>query len=144
MILDAQQKFSDAQALTATAASTNVIDLVSARKLFAGEDLVVVLSVDVAADVADANETYAFALQTDDNSAFSSPTELASRTIAGSLLTLGSKHTIPVPMEKDVEQYIRLNYTLGGTTPSVTVSAFLAPRSFVENRKDYPSGFVVA
>jgi hypothetical protein len=144
MILDAQQKFSDAQALTASAASTNSIDLIAARDLFAGEDLVVLISVDVAADVADANETYAFALQTDDNSGFSSPTTLASRTIAGAELTAGSKHTIPVPAEADVEQYIRLSYTLGGTTPSITVTAFLAPRSFVEQRRDYPSGFSVA
>ena len=50
MILDNQLVLSDAQALTATAASTNVLDLKAAGLYGNGEPLALVVWVDVAAD----------------------------------------------------------------------------------------------
>ena len=47
MFLDGQNLYSDAQALTATAASTNLIDHGSDRDLGIGEPLVAVIVVDV-------------------------------------------------------------------------------------------------
>jgi hypothetical protein len=48
MLLDGQNLFSDAQAVTAAAASTNYINLSVARDIGIGEDLYVFLTVDVA------------------------------------------------------------------------------------------------
>ena len=44
MILDAQNQFSSAQALTATADSTNVIDLGVAREIGVGEPMCVLIN----------------------------------------------------------------------------------------------------
>ena len=49
--------------------------------------------------------------------------------------------TIPLPNTN--ERYIRLNYTLGGTTPTVTLSAHLAPLSMVQNNRTYADGFSI-
>ena len=146
MILDKEQQFSDSQALSGAGAvvSTNVLDSKIARDLFGGEPLTVLINVEVAADLADGNETYVFELQMDTVEGFGSATSVVSRTIAKEILTAGSLHTIPVPLELDVEQFLRINYTLGGTTPSITVSAHLVPRSHVANQRDYASGFTVA
>ena len=48
MILDAELEFSNAQAITAAAASTNYVDLGAVRDIGTGEDLYVVVSVQTA------------------------------------------------------------------------------------------------
>lgn len=143
MILDKELQFSDAVALTASA-NSSVVNLGAASKLFSGEPMVVLINVDVAADAGDGDETYAFALQTDDNAGFSSATELESRSIARALLTAGSQHTLAVPVESSVEQYLRLAYTLGGTTPSITVTAHLVPQSFAVKAAVYPDSSTIS
>ena len=144
MLIDSLGRFSNAQALTASAASTEYVDLKKASKLGGGKPLAIVISVGTAADTADGNETYAFKIQCDDNSSFSSATDIISRTIAGASLTAGSIHTLPVPPEVNVEQYIRLYATLGGTTPSVTITAWLAPLDSLQNANFYgASGYSV-
>lgn len=143
MILDAQQQFSDAQALTATADSTNYIDFGVDRDMGKGEPLAVVITVDTAADSTTGDETYAFAIETDDNTSFSSATTLVSRTIAAASLTAGSRHVIPLGYTN--ERYAQLVYTLGGTTPSVTVTAFLQPMSMIDsNDVYYADGFTIS
>lgn len=124
-ILDSLLEFSDAQALTATAASTNTVDLQSDRNVGRGQDLYVAIYLDgSAADGANADETYVVDLQTDDNDSFSSATNVQQVAIPrGS--AQGSKFVMRVP--NDTERYLRLNYTLGGTTPSVTLSAYITP-----------------
>ena len=62
MILDSLLKFSDAQALTATADSTNVIDLSNDRDIGIGEPMALVVTVGVAADFTTGDETYQFLL----------------------------------------------------------------------------------
>ena len=89
MYVDNELQFSDAQALTATADSTNYIDLSNDRNIGRGEPMGLVITVGVAADVADADETYQFQLETDDNTSFSSSTIIGDATIAGALLTAG-------------------------------------------------------
>jgi hypothetical protein len=137
MYQDAQQLLSDAQALSATAASTNLIDLGAANR-GTGEVMCVMVSVDVAADVANADETYQFDIQTDDNAAFSSAVVLnrlafgVSGFPAASKLAAGYKFALVLPKCDLVERFLRLNYTLAGTTPSVTVSASLMPYKLVE------------
>jgi hypothetical protein len=144
MQLDAHLLFSDAQAVTADANSTNIIDLGVGRNLFDGEPLAVVLVIDVAANVADADETYEFEVHTDDNSALSSSTQLIAQAIAGAALTAGSTHVIPVPVGVTLERYLGLKFDVGGTTPSVTVTAFLQPLSMVQKYKSYPKGYTIS
>lgn len=142
MYVDNELQFSDAQALTATADSTNYIDLSNDRNIGRGEPMGLVITVGVAADVADADETYQFQLETDDNTSFSSSTIIGDATIAGALLTAGSVHVIP--LGQDNEQYLQVVYTLGGTTPSVTVDAFLQPLNMIANYDTYASGFTIS
>lgn len=120
MIIDRLLEFSDAQALTATAASTNVIDLGSDAEIGPGRPLWVVITIDVELD--GTTPTFQAALQTDDNDSFSSPTVIA-ESEQFSALAAGDKIVIGVPYSN--ERYLRLNYTLGGTTPTVSVSAHL-------------------
>jgi hypothetical protein len=144
MILDAQNLFSDAQAVTADAASTNYIDLGVARNLFDGEPMAVVIQVDVAADGTTTDETYEFQIETDDNTSFSSATDLLLHSIGYASLTAGSTHVLPIPVGAAVERYIRVYYNVGGTTPSVTVTAFLQPLSMVQKYKNYADGLVIS
>lgn len=143
MILDAQQLFSDAQALTSTAASTNLIDLSSDRNIGIGEPMSVLIVVDVAADDADGNETYSVAVQTDDNSSFSSAATLATLTITRGDAA-GTRYAFTLPPTESMERYLRLNYTLGGTSPSVTVTAFLIPTSMIQNDKYYADNITIS
>lgn len=128
--VDNQLLMSDAQALSATAAGTNIIDLSTARRLGAGEPMAVVVGIDVAADHTTGDETYAVAVQVDDDSAFGSATTLASYTIPNTTVA-GDVHvvTIPITSVNSDNRYLRVNYTLGGTTPTVTVTTYLTPLS---------------
>ncbi len=143
MILDSQHLFSDAQALTASAASTNIIDLGSDRNIGVGEEMAVVLQLTVAADDADGDETYSAAIQTDDNSGFSSAATLGTLTITRGDAA-GSRYVFMLPKDSSVEQYLRVNYTLGGTSPSVTLDAFLIPAKGLEHVDYYASGYTVS
>ncbi|MEY2653430.1 MAG: Burkholderia virus BcepC6B [Pseudomonadota bacterium] len=125
-IIDKRLELADAQALTASGVSTNVIDFSSDRDVGPGCPLFVHISLDVAADGTTGDETYVAALQTDDNEAFSSPSVVASVTIPRSSAA-GSYFAIVVPpVVGSNERYVRLSLTLGGTTPSLTYSAWIS------------------
>ena len=141
MFIDAQNLFSDAQALTTTAASTNLVDLSADRDIGKGEPMVVVLSLDVATDGTTGDETYSVDLETDDNASFSSPAVLSTTAVARSLAA-GTQFVIAVPATN--ERYLRLNYTLGGTTPTATVTAFLTAASMVQNFVAYPDAITIS
>lgn len=142
MILDNLLKFSDAQALTATAVSTNVVDLSSDRDIGIGEPMALVVSVGVAADFTTGDETYQVTLQTSTDEAFTSPiTVVASAAINGDELAAGAKVVLPIGF--DNKQYLRVNYTLAGTTPTATVDAFLQPLSMIDGSRDYANGYTI-
>jgi len=142
MYTDAQNLFSDAQALTATAVSTNVIDLGVDRNVGQGEPLAVVLVTDVAADFTTTNETYQIDIETDDNASFSSAVVISRRIPLAALLAAASKLVMPIP--HDNERYIRLNYTLGGTTPTWTVTAFVVPMSMIQADEKYADAITIS
>lgn len=124
MWVDSRLEFSDAQAVTADAASTNIIDLTqTARQIGVGQPLWVVMTVDVAADDGNANETYVVNLETDADEAFSDTAILNTQTIVRGAVA-GSKYAMSVS-PADMERYVRLLYDVGGTTPTITISAFL-------------------
>ncbi len=139
MLIDSRLEFSVAQALTATAVSTNVVDLGQERKIGPGRSMWVVVAPVVAADDASGNETYQIDVQTDTVENFASPTVIASVTPSADLAA-GSRVVIGVPYTN--QRYLRLNYTLGGTTPSVTVTSFLTdqePESWEAQADALPS-----
>lgn len=145
MMLDAQHLFSDAQALTATAVSTNVIDLGSDRDIGKGEPMAVVIIVDVAADFTTGDETYQIDVQ---SGSTATPTKVVARRIpvvTASNLTsdLGLGKQIVIPLPHDGDRYYRLNYTLGGTTPSVTLTSFLQPMSMIQSDAQYADALTI-
>ena len=114
MLLDQQALFSAAQAITATAASTNVIDTGSNKDVGKYGDIPLLIQV-----VEGFNNltSLTVTVQTDDNSAFSSAADVQSMTIPLASLVLGYKSpVITLPMK--MERYIRLNYTVTGTAPT--------------------------
>ena len=139
MITDAQNLFSSAQDLSATGASTNYIDLSQDRDIGVGEPLNVVLTINVAADFTTGDETYAVAIQTDDNTSFSSATNLLSYTFTAADRAAGAQIVLPFPHTN--ERYVRLNYTLGGTTPSVTLTAALVETA--QENRNFASGYTI-
>lgn len=144
MIIDSQNLFSDAQALSATGASTNLIDLGAERRIGSGEPMAAVVTVDVA--LAGTSPTFAVTVQSDDNSGFSSAaTVVTSATISGAAnAPAGAKFVVPLPSGFATERYIRLNYTLGGTTPTITVTAFLQPMSMIQNDAYYADALTIS
>ena len=114
MLLDQQALFSAAQAITATAASTNVIDTGSNKDVGKYGDIPLLIQV-----VEGFNNLTSLTVpvQPDDNSAFSSAADVLSMTIPLASLVLGYKSpVITLPMK--MERYIRLNYTVTGTAPT--------------------------
>lgn len=143
MILDAQLLYSDAQALTATAVSTNIVDHGSDRNMGLGEPLSVLITVDVTAG--GTSPTVSVALQTDDNSGFASPAQVAATaTLTGAQMTAGAKFVLPVPADASFERYSRLNYTVGGTTPTVTLTATLLPTNMIQNESNYADAITIS
>ena len=129
MLIDYNLQMSDAQSVTADAASTNVIDLGSDSDIGPGEDMKIVVSFDVA--MGGTSPTLAVQVQTDDNSGFSSASTIAtSRTIAAA--AVGDTLVMGLPDQN--ERYIRLNYDVGGSSPTMTVSA-----SIVKDAQQYQS-----
>lgn len=124
--------FCTAQALTdADETFTNVIDLKAAGLLGSGKPLQVVINVDVAADATTGNETYTFNVLSDDASTVDSATTIATKTIAAADLAVNTLHTIDIPENVATLQYLGVKFDGGGTTPTVTVTAWLAEKGSV-------------
>lgn len=157
MIIDAQCMFSDAQAITADAVGTNVIDLSVARSIGNGEPLAVVFVVDVAADQTSSNEDYTFEVEYATNAAQTTGRQLIGRRVFESgtpdapaqdadLLVAGFAFAIPIPPTTEDEdgRYLGVRYDVTGTTPTITVTAFLQPMSMIDSNKVfYTSGFSI-
>lgn len=144
MILDKEQQFSDAQAVTADALSTNFIDTKVAKNLADGGALAILLSVDVAADFTTGDETYEVQLRSSANADMSSATTHFAQAIAASALTAGAKHVLPLPLGVEYKRYLALYYNVAGTTPTVTVTAFLAPLSSIELYRAYADNITIS
>jgi len=156
MILDLQNQLSDSQALTATALSTNVIDLGVSNPIGVGEPMAVVFNVEVAADQGTGDEDYTFAIEVGSNAGISSARQELGRMIFESgtptapaldadLLVAGFVFAIPLPIVKAGVQnrYLGARYTLAGTSPSVTVSAHLVPMKNVPAEVIYQKGYSI-
>lgn len=138
MILDKLLMFSEAQAVTASAASTDVIDLGpidgTRRDIGVGYPLELFVNVNTTAAAAGA-ATVNIQLQTSpDNSAW---TTLASTSdLALSSLTSG-KRVWSQKVPQGVQRYLRVNYVVG--TGPLTAGAFTAGINLdVDNNSPYP------
>lgn len=131
MLLSKQQNFSEAQALTVTAVSTNVIDLGATatvlgspvalvRDIGPGQEIDILIQLDV--DSGGTSPTVVATLEVDDNEGFASAKVVATSTLlaAGSAGDTLDLNWIPVGTD---ERYMRINYTLGGTSPTYTVTS---------------------
>lgn len=137
-ILDDLCTISASQAVTADAASGNTFDSgAAADDIGEGTPLGLGIFVEVAADGTTTDETYEFQIIQSANANLSSPDILAARAIGYALLTAGSKHVVPLPPGAKTKRYLGAYYNVGGTSPSVTVSAFLAPLSVLGKWKTY-------
>lgn len=131
MFLDAYNSYSVAQALTASAASTNVINHGADRNIGIGEPMAVLITVDVAADHTTGNETYTAKLQTDSDEAFGTVADVTPEYTIPRTAVAGDKFIVVVPPNTDTKQFTRMYYTLGGTTPLLTVTSRLVPMKFL-------------
>lgn len=159
MFLDSQNLFSDAQAITADAVGTNVIDLSVDRSIGVGEPMAVLFTVDVAADQTTGDEDYTFEVEYASNAAQSTGRQLIGRRAFESgtptapaqdadLLVAGFQFSIPIPKTKlsESERYLGIRYDVTGTTPTITVTAALVPMSMLDGNvgAQYTSGFTVS
>lgn len=127
MILDAQLQFSDSQAVTAAAASTNYVDLGVARDIGTGESLYVVVVCEVAMTDASSDSTLDVILYGDSTTTFTPdaqqtlftfPAASAAGTVKIAKLDPGS-----APL---AYQYIELYYSpTNGNLSTGTFSAYL-------------------
>ncbi len=140
MIIDGFLEFSDSQAVTTTAVGTNVVDISVPRSVGNGEPMAAVFSVVTNADQASGDEDYIFDLEYADDAGQTTGVQLMGRRIFESgtpaapaqnadLLVAGYVMAIPLPPTTAGEsgQFIGVRYTTAGTSPSITVNAWLAP-----------------
>ena len=145
MYTDAQNLFASAQALTATADSTNVIDLGLDRNVGQGEPLAVVIVTDVAADFTTTDEDYTVQIETDSVEAMSSARIIQSRNfVTANAAELAAGTKIVMALGHDNERYIQLSFVLAGTTPTWTYTAFLVPMSMIQADEKYPIGYTIS
>lgn len=157
MILDAQMQFSDSQAVTADAVGTNVIDLGGDLSIGTGEPMAVVFMVEVAADQTTGDEDYTFDVEYASNAGQSTGRQLIGRRVFESgtptapaqdadLLVAGFKFYIPIPptVLSESERYLGVRYDVTGTTPTITVSAYLQPLSMCEALPHFPNAYTIS
>lgn len=133
MILDNELTFSNAQAVTATAASTNVVDLGVDRDIGIGEP--VYLAVQVGTAFAGLTSLTVELQTSDDNSTWSALYNSGAIPVAN--LTAGAQ-PVRVVVPSRTKRYLRVNYTVAGTgtAGTVTASLLLGPDGY----RAYPAG----
>jgi len=141
-MIDKLLTFCTAQALSADANLTDVIDLKAAGVFGNGRPMQVVINVDVAADATTGDETYAFNVITDDAADIGSGTTIATKTITAANLAVNTLHVIDIPEDVATLQYLGVAFDGGGTTPTVTITAWLAEKgTSITNLYKAPNGF---
>jgi hypothetical protein len=150
MILDQLLALSLAQAVTATAVSTNTIDLKTARDLGPGSDVYFVFDVDEAATAAGA-ATVTFQIISSAAADLSSPTVIVQTDAIGKAELTLSRRPISLELVDSIlaaqpvgQRYLGVRYVVA--TGPLTAGKFTC---YVANEapsvgKNYPSGFAVA
>lgn len=125
MYIDALLLFSDAQAITATAASTSHVDFGAVRDVGAGEDLYVVVSCDIAMTDAGSDSTVAVSIEGDSTTTFT-PDYTRTLFTFSALAAAGTiKYAKLSPGDVNL-RYLQLMYTVaGGNLTTGSFTAFL-------------------
>lgn len=153
MIHDTQLLFSDAQALTATAVSTNVVDLGIARDIGTGDPLYLVVILDVALTDAGSDSTIAVTLQGGATAGATTASQvlftIPAVATAGSIfvsrlspagLSAARALTTTNPLSY---RFIQLTYTVAnGNLTTGTVTAFVTTN--IEQLPTYATGITIA
>jgi len=142
MIIDRQFRFSNAQAITASAASTDLVDLEAARDMGVGRTLYVVVVCTTAMTDASSNSTVAVAVETDTAAAFSSATSAQTIGTFSATSAAGTQFIVPLAQFTTAERFIRLYYTVAnGDLDTGSFTAFLtdAPAQYVT----YANGYTI-
>ncbi len=115
-MIESQARLSNAQAVTASAASSNYYDFGAAVDAGVGNAIPVNCSVDTTFNtLTDLTVT----IQTDDNTSFTSATTVfASAAIPLASLTAGAQIKLPA-IKGGLERYVRAYYTVGGSNPTL-------------------------
>jgi len=124
MIIDSSRQVSSDQALTGTSAvpSEHVINLGAERLIGPGDPMWWVIVAKIG--LAGTTPTLDIDIETDTVENFASATTLLSHPqLAAADFATGATVIIPMPFTN--QRYLRLSYTMGGTTPTCTVDAFL-------------------
>lgn len=157
MYIDKDLLLSNAQAVTADAVGTNVIDLSVARSIGSGEPMSVFFQVDVAADQTTGDEDYTFDVEFASDAAQTTARKLIGRRIFESgtptapaqdadLLVAGFIFEAPLPAvsASEDERYLGIRYDVAGTTPTITCTAWVAPSCMGDEPKvNYASGYTI-
>lgn len=144
MLVDAQLLFSDAQAVTAAAASTNTVDLGAVRDIGTGDDLYLVVGCDVAMTDASSDSTLDVFLYGDSTTTFTPdgsqlmftfPAVSAAGTVKIAKLSPGS-----APLQY---RYIQLYYSPNnGNLSTGSFTAFLTHN--IEKYVSYADGITIS
>jgi hypothetical protein len=125
MYVDAALRFSNAQAVTAAAGSTEYVDLGSVRDIGTGEDLYLVVSVVTALTDGGSNTGTAVAIEGDSTTSFTPDGTVTVFTFAQTAAAGTTKIVKLSPGSAPLQyQYIRLKYTPAGA--DLTGGAFTA------------------
>lgn len=144
MYLDNQNLFSDAQAITAAAASTSTIDLGAVRDIGTGEPLYVAINVDVAFTDSGSDSTLTVALEGDSSESFT-PDGTCDLGVIPALSAIGDKFFFRLdPGATPLQyRYIRLKYTPNnGNLTTGSVTAALVHN--IEKWKAYAKGYTIS
>lgn len=143
MIHDLQNQFSSAQAITASAASTNYIDLGLNRNVGVGEALYVGFVVTTAFTDSGSDSTVTVSLETDDNTSFSSPATAQTVGTFAALSAAGSRLVVRLQVDKIVERYLQARYAVtNGNLTTGAITSFLTHD--IDAFNAYANGFVVS
>lgn len=129
------------QAITVTAASTDVIDFGSDRDIGNGTPMELVVMVTEAFTAAGA-ATLVAALETDSAEGFGTKEELVKTAAIGKATLVEGYELLRIKLPLGIKRYLRLYYTVAtGPMTAGKVAAFITPTR--QAWKGYPSGYTI-
>lgn len=114
MLFDAKLLMSNAQAVTASAASTDIIDRGDSKDVGRGGDIPLVIQV---VESFNTLTSLTIDLQTDDSPGFGSARSLFQIVVPLADLKLGYQAAV-ITLPQKTKRYLRVNYTVTGTAPT--------------------------
>ncbi len=144
MFLDAHNLFSDAQAVTAAAGSTNTIDLGANRDIGTGENIYLALNVDIVMTDAGSDSAITVALEGDSTASFT-PDGTKDIITIPAVTAAGTQFFVKLdPGSAPLQfQFIRLLYT--PTNGNLTTGSFTASLvKDIDKWKSYPDNITIS